>query len=123
MSDSESNTLNTKVENTEVDTKKNDLSESDEIDAGLSGKEADSIGNIIKTLSFKNQVICITHLSQIASKADRHFKAYKKVIKDRTNCIIKILNKESKITELASMISGKEITTESIDYAREILGK
>ena len=95
----------------------------DEIDAGLSGKEADSIGNIIKTLSFKNQVICITHLSQIASKADRHFKVYKKVIEDRTNCIIKILDKESKITELASMISGKEITTESIDYAREILGK
>jgi len=95
----------------------------DEIDSGLSGKEADSIGNIIKTLSFKNQAICITHLSQIASKADRHFKVYKKVVQDRTNCIIKVLDNESKITELASMISGKKITAESIDYAREILGK
>jgi len=95
----------------------------DEIDAGLSGKEADSIGNIIRILSLKNQVVCITHLSQIASKADRHFKVYKKIVKDRTNCIIKALKNESKITELASMISGEEITAQSIDYAREILGK
>ena len=95
----------------------------DEIDAGLSGKEADSIGNIIKTLSFKNQVICITHLSQIASKADRHFKIYKEVVADRTNCIAKTLDEKSKITELASMVSGQEITSESIDYAKGMLGK
>ena len=95
----------------------------DEIDAGLSGKEADSIGNIIKTLSFKNQVICITHLSQIASKADRHFKVYKEVVADRTNCIAETLDEKSKITELASMVSGQKITSESIDYAKGILGK
>jgi DNA repair protein RecN (Recombination protein N) len=95
----------------------------DEIDAGLSGKEADSIGNIIKTLSFKNQVVCITHLSQIASKADKHFKVYKEVVADRTNCTIETLDEKSKITELASMVSGQEITSESIDYARGMLGK
>ena len=93
----------------------------DEIDAGLSGKEADSIGNIIKRLSNKNQVICITHLSQIASKAKEHFKISKAISNSRTLCNIETLNENEKIKELATMISGKDITSQSIDYAKKIL--
>ena len=94
----------------------------DEIDSGLSGKEADSIGLIIKKLSKNNQVICITHLSQIASKADRHFKASKSELNNRTFCEILSLDTESKINELAVLISGKKITNQSINYARKMLG-
>jgi len=94
----------------------------DEIDSGLSGKEADSIGMIIKKLSKNNQVICITHLSQIASKADRHFKISKSELNDRTFCEISLLNAKSKINELAVLISGKKITDQSIGYAKKMLG-
>ena len=95
----------------------------DEIDAGLSGREADSIGNIIENLSYNNQVICITHLSQIASKAHSHYKVFKDIVNNRTECIILLLDEKSKINELASMVSGQEITAESIDYAKGILRK
>ena len=77
----------------------------------------------LNLLGKSQQIICITHLSQIASKADRHFKIYKEVVADRTNCIAEILDEKSKITELASMVSGQKITSESIDYAKGILGK
>ena len=93
----------------------------DEIDAGLSGKEADSIGGVIEKLSIDNQVICITHLSQIASKAKSHYKVYKEVVDDRTECSVLLLDDKSKVNELASMVSGKEVTAESIDYAKGIL--
>ena len=94
----------------------------DEIDSGLSGKEADSIGLIIKKLSQNNQVICITHLSQIASKADRHFKISKSELNNRTFCKISHLDAKSKINELAVLISGKKITDQSISYANKMLG-
>ena len=95
----------------------------DEIDAGLSGKEADSIGSIIERLSKKNQVLCITHLSQIASKAKEHFRVSKKVINKRTICRTRVLTRAEKIKELAVMISGDDITSQSIDYAEQMLGQ
>ena len=95
----------------------------DEIDAGLSGKEADSIGSLIKKISSNNQVICITHLSQIASKSNFHYKVNKRVADNRTYCEVEKLSEASKVQELAAMISGKNITEESIVYAKEILGK
>ena len=94
----------------------------DEIDSGLSGKEAESIGLIIQKLSKRNQVICITHLSQIASKADKHFKISKFQERDRTFCKISDLDTNLKINELAVLISGKEITDQSINYAKKMLG-
>ena len=95
----------------------------DEIDAGLSGKEADSIGRVIEKLSIDNQVVCITHLSQIASKAENHYKVYKEVVKNRTECSVILLDEKTKINELAAMVSGKQVTVESIDYAKGILRK
>ena len=102
---------------------KNKLYLLDEIDAGLSGKEADSIGAIIKSLSLNNQVICITHLPQIASKTNNHYKLFKEVINGRTYCKYLKLDKTSRVNELAKMVSGKEITLESIDFAKGILDK
>ena len=93
----------------------------DEIDAGLSGKEADSIGTIIDDLSIDNQVICITHLSQIASKANNHYKVFKEVINKRTECGVVLLDEKAKVNELAAMISGQKITSESISYAKGML--
>ena len=102
---------------------KNKLYLLDEIDAGLSEKEADSIGAIIKSLSLNNQVICITHLPQIASKTNNHYKLFKEVINGRTYCKYLKLDKTSRVNELAKMVSGKEITLESIDFAKGILDK
>ena len=102
---------------------KNKLYLLDEIDAGLSGKEADSIGAIIKSLSLNNQVVCITHLPQIASKTNNHYKLFKEVINGRTYCKYLKLDKTSRVNELAKMVSGKEITLESIDFAKGILDK
>ena len=93
----------------------------DEIDAGLSGKEADSIGSVIDDLSIDNQVICITHLSQIASKANNHYKVFKEVINKRTECGVVLLDEKAKVNELAAMISGQKITSESISYAKGML--
>ncbi len=92
----------------------------DEIDSGLSGVEADSLGNVIKDLSRKNQIICITHLSQIAAKAKSHIKTSKSIIDNRTICHANVLEKENLVDELAAMISGKNITKGSLEYARGI---
>ena len=68
-------------------------------------------------------MICITHLSQIASKAKEHFKIFKTILDKRTVCNIETLNGSQKIKELATMISGKDVTSQSIDYAKKMLGQ
>jgi len=93
----------------------------DEIDSGLSGVEAESLGDVIRRLSKNNQIICITHLAQIASKADTHIKTSKSVVDGRTFCKARILNKNESVSELAAMVSGKKITKSSVEYAKGIL--
>jgi len=93
----------------------------DEIDSGTSGEIAESIGFLMKEMSKKIQIISITHLAQVASKGDFHFK----VIKTNNNGnsstnIIKLL-KRDRILEIASMISGKKITNSALNQAEELL--
>jgi DNA repair protein RecN (Recombination protein N) len=94
----------------------------DEIDAGTSGEIADKMGIIIKQMSARMQVINITHLPQIASKADFHYLVYKKDNHQTTNTYIKLLEKEERVNEIAKMLSGKELTDAAIENAKVLLG-
>ncbi|MFO7828561.1 MAG: DNA repair protein RecN [Bacteroidales bacterium] len=94
----------------------------DEIDAGTSGEIADKMGVIIKKMSTKMQVINITHLPQIASKADFHYLVYKKDNHQTTNTYIRLLDKDERINEIAKMLSGKALTDAAIQNAKVLLG-
>ncbi|MCT4638896.1 MAG: DNA repair protein RecN [Bacteroidales bacterium] len=93
----------------------------DEIDTGISGDIADKMGSIIKTMSDETQIINITHLPQIASKGLTHLKVYKEDTKNTTNTKIKTLSKEERITEIAKMLSGEQLSEAAVSNAKELL--
>jgi DNA repair protein RecN (Recombination protein N) len=95
----------------------------DEIDAGISGEVALKVGHIMEKLSKNMQVIAITHLPQIASKGDTHYRVYKDEKGDITNTNITKLNEEERIFELAKMLSGDNPGESAIQNARELLFK
>lgn len=93
----------------------------DEIDTGVSGEVADKMGSIIKDVSKNIQVVNITHLPQIASKGDHHFYVYKDNNDQTTSTKIKLLTEEERITEIAKMLSGKDVSTAAIQNAKALL--
>ncbi len=93
----------------------------DEIDSGVSGNVAGKIGSILKEMSKNIQVIAITHLPQIAAKADTHLKVYKEVADEQTNTRLVLLNDEERIYELATLISGNKVTPAALDAAKELM--
>ncbi len=95
----------------------------DEIDAGVGGQTANMVGQKIKTISGASQILCITHLPQIASLSDNHIFVDKKVIDSKTYVIISILNNEEKIKEIARMLGGEKNIEASIEHAEKIIGK
>ncbi|NOQ26106.1 MAG: DNA repair protein RecN [Bacteroidales bacterium] len=95
----------------------------DEIDTGTSGEIAHKMGDIIKGMSEKMQVINITHLPQIASKGDYHYVVYKKDNNESTNTYIKLLSKEERIKEIAKMLSGESLSEAAIQNAKVLLSK
>jgi DNA repair protein RecN (Recombination protein N) len=90
----------------------------DEIDTGVSGRIADAMGDIISRLGENMQVVAITHLPQVASKGEAHFVVYKQ--DSRTN--ISRLGEDDRITEIAKMLSGSEISAAALSQARILLG-
>ncbi len=93
----------------------------DEVDAGIGGGIAEVVGKKIQELSRVHQVLCITHLPQIAKFGDNHYKIEKNVSKGRTSTSITRLNKNDKISELARMLGGVEITDATLNHAKEML--
>ena len=93
----------------------------DEVDSGIGGRAADVVGRKLKVLSKANQVLCVTHLPQIASYADNHFHIEKKVEKNRTVTRVVQLDQESRIREIARMISGERVTDSVLKHAAELL--
>ena len=91
----------------------------DEIDANLSGKESDAIANVLSTLSKSYQIFAISHQPQLTSVSNQHFLVDKK---DGISTI-NLLNKEQRIEEIARMISGEEITSNAIKFAKNLLEK
>ncbi|MDQ3020621.1 MAG: DNA repair protein RecN [Bacteroidota bacterium] len=93
----------------------------DEIDAGISGRIAQKVGKILKELSKTHQIICITHLPQIAAMSKRHFHVSKKVLNNETVADIKNLSDQEKTTEVAKLISGEQITESATKSALELI--
>lgn len=92
----------------------------DEIDAGISGKTAQLVANKLSELSDSHQIICITHLPQIASMSDIHFKIEKSVMDNKTTTRIYHLDEENTIEELARLLGGSEISDAAINNAKEM---
>jgi DNA repair protein RecN (Recombination protein N) len=93
----------------------------DEVDAGISGKAAEAVARKIRELAGHHQVLCITHLPQIASCAEEHFLVVKKVTDSRTRTIISLLPEDAKAAELARMLDGDSATRQTMAYAKELL--
>lgn len=91
----------------------------DEIDTGISGKAAKSVGEKIKIISQKHQVLCITHQANIAAKGDSNYFISKKVENEKTYTNIKLLNETEVIEEIARISSG-DITKNALEHAREM---
>jgi DNA repair protein RecN (Recombination protein N) len=94
----------------------------DEIDTGIGGKVAEVVGKKLKQVSVSHQVICITHLPQIASKGASHFHVSKDADKDRTLTSIRRLSEQERLEEIARMVGGERITETTIKHAQEMLG-
>ena len=94
----------------------------DEIDTGISGKAANAVAEKLNSISKNHQVLCISHLPSIAASADYNYFISKKVLNDRTNTNIKLLNEEETIKEIARISSG-EINEATIQYATQLRNK
>ncbi|MFP4388420.1 MAG: DNA repair protein RecN [Desulfococcaceae bacterium] len=95
----------------------------DEVDAGIGGGTAEIVGRKIAALSAHHQVLCITHLPQIARFGDHHFRIEKSVSKGRTRTDIAPLSHEERVNELARMLGGVELTPATLEHAREMVGE
>ncbi len=93
----------------------------DEVDAGVGGGVAEVVGRKLASLSDFHQVICITHLPQIAKFADHHFRIAKHVQGGRTRTTIDPLSPEDRLQEIARMLGGVDVTRATLDHAREML--
>jgi len=93
----------------------------DEIDTGVSGEIAIRMGEIMKQMSAKMQIFAITHLPQIAAKGDSHFKVFKSTVGDDTLSELKLLAPEERITEIAQMLSGSNISDSALNHAKQLL--
>ena len=92
----------------------------DEIDAGISGVTAAKVGEKLKLIGKSRQVICITHLSQIAAVADSHFLIEKSAENESVKTRIRLLNEEDSVKELARILGGDKITSSIMESAREM---
>ena len=93
----------------------------DEIDAGIAGATAAIIGEKLRSLAQYHQILCITHLPQIACSGEKHFLVEKRVSKGRTRTLISSLNSEGRVNEIARLLGGKTISEKTLAHAREML--
>jgi DNA repair protein RecN (Recombination protein N) len=93
----------------------------DEVDAGISGEAADRVGLRLAELAERHQVLCITHLPQIAAYASRHFQVRKESGRRRTGVSIAVVDGEARVDELARMAGGDRAGAAARDYARELI--
>ncbi|MFT7614938.1 MAG: DNA repair protein RecN (Recombination protein N), partial [Parvicellaceae bacterium] len=88
---------------------------------GVSGEVANKMADLLARISSGLQLICISHLPQIASKGQQHFKVYKSVTENSTTTEIVLLNKDQRLLEIAEMLSGKDPSDAAVQNARELL--
>lgn len=95
----------------------------DEIDSGISGRAAQKVGNQLKLVSTSRQTLCVTHLAQIAAFAQNHLLIEKTVSGNRTYTAVKQLNGEDRVNEIARIMVGSNISENTVNTARELLGR
>ena len=93
----------------------------DEIDIGIGGRAAEAVGQKLKTLSRSQQVLCITHLPQIAAFADQHFLIEKAAKRGRTHTGVRLMEPTERVAEIARMLSGASLTETSLRHAEQML--
>jgi DNA repair protein RecN (Recombination protein N) len=93
----------------------------DEVDSGIGGKIAETVGLKLKRISQNKQVFCITHLTQIASLKGAHYRIEKETLKGRTVTTIRRLSESERVDEVARMSGGESITQVTREHAKEIL--
>ena len=93
----------------------------DEIDVAIGGRIAQVVGRKMRALFPNHQVICITHLPQIAVFASNHYHVGKKVSGERTRTMISLLDKKGKESEIARMLGGERLTEITLKHAREMI--
>ena len=93
----------------------------DEIDTGISGRIAQKVGRVLRDLSQSHQIISITHLPQIAAFANHHYSVQKETHSGRAISVIKKLESDEKVNEIATLLSGEKITKSNIDAAKELM--
>jgi DNA repair protein RecN (Recombination protein N) len=94
----------------------------DEVDAGIGGRVAEVVGKKLKALSRRDQVLCITHVPQIAALADRQLRVSKRVVAGRTHAVVDDLERQERVEEIARMLAGEKVTSTARDHARALLG-
>jgi DNA repair protein RecN (Recombination protein N) len=93
----------------------------DEVDAGIGGRVAEIVGQKLKQVAVAHQVICVTHLPQIAALADAHFAVEKEVVRGRTFTRVKRLGERERVTEVARMLGGVKVTDQAVRHAEEMV--
>ena len=93
----------------------------DEVDAGIGGRIAQIVGQQLRTLAERKQVLCVTHLAQVASQAEAHIRVHKTVDGARTHTSIQALGDDDRVEEIARMLGGLEITERTLAHAKEML--
>jgi DNA repair protein RecN (Recombination protein N) len=93
----------------------------DEVDAGIGGRVAEVVGRKLRDLARRHQVLCVTHLPQIASMADNHHVARKRVERGRTTTDVHRLNAAEHVEEVARMLAGETVTDIARQHAREMV--
>jgi DNA repair protein RecN (Recombination protein N) len=93
----------------------------DEVDSGVGGGVAEMVGRRLQEIGENRQVLCVTHLPQVASLADQHFRISKVTDGKSTRTGLQVLGKEERVEELARMLGGVEITTKTLEHAAEML--
>lgn len=95
----------------------------DEVDTGVSGTTAEKVGRKLKEIAKGQQVICVTHLPQVAAFGDVHFSIQKSTLKDQAVMAVNELKKQDRVEEIARLISGEKITKTSIAHAQELINE
>jgi len=95
----------------------------DEVDAGIGGRTAESVGKRLRALAERDQVLCVTHVPQIAALADRHFRAEKRESRGRTTAAVRLLDEKERVAEIARMLAGETVPETAVRHARELLAQ
>lgn len=93
----------------------------DEVDSGIGGAVAEVVGNLLRELGVRHQVLCVTHLPQVAARAQQHFQVSKQNVKGKTQSSIALLPPPERIEEVARMLGGIKITSTTREHAKELL--